>query len=82
MLTVSCVTRSAIIDLEPLYTFRGHTGPVLSTIFSIEGDTVYSGSQDGSIMMWQIPNDLNDPFDVYGITTHRSLLYLIHSRVL
>ena len=27
---------------------------------------MYSGSNDGSIRIWQVPSDLSDPFDVYG----------------
>ena len=58
--------RSAIIDVEPVYTFRGHTNPVLSVALSTDGEVVYSGSNDGSIRIWQVPSDLSDPFDVYG----------------
>lgn len=58
--------RSAIIDVEPAYTFRGHSKAILSIAVSPEGETLYSGSLDGQIRMWQIPTHLNDPFDVYG----------------
>lgn len=60
------IFRSAIIDVEPAFTFRGHTGPVLSLAVSSDGEVVYSGSADGQLRMWQTPNDLSDPFDVYG----------------
>ena len=66
IMVFSCTCRSAIIDVEPLYTFRGHTSPVLSVTLSNEGDIVYSGGKDGSIRMWQLPVELTDPFDVYG----------------
>lgn len=59
-------SRSAIIDVEPAFTFRGHTGPVLSLAVSSDGEVVYSGSADGQLRMWQTPNDLSDPFDIYG----------------
>ena len=58
--------RTAIIDVEPVYTFRGHTGAVLSATLSTDGDVLYSGSTDGSIRLWQIPSDMTDPYDVYG----------------
>ena len=52
--------------MEPAYTFRGHSKPVLSIAISPDGETLYSGGMDGQLRIWQIPTDLSDPFDVYG----------------
>lgn len=65
--------RSAIVDVEPTYTFRGHYTPVLSVGVSPDGEVVYSGSADGQLRLWQIPTNLSDPFDVYG-----TILFVLH----
>lgn len=56
---------NATIDLEPVHTYRGHTCGVLS--LCINGNKFFSGSQDGQIILWQIPaNIMNiDPYDAY-----------------
>lgn len=52
------------IDLEPIYTYRGHLSPVLSLV--IFNNRIYSGSRDGEILIWQLPNCANiDPYDPY-----------------
>ncbi|XP_019858799.1 PREDICTED: striatin-3-like isoform X2 [Amphimedon queenslandica] len=66
--------KSAIIDVEPAFTFRGHTGPVLSLAVSSDGEVVYSGSADGQLRMWQTPNDLSDPFDIYDLDIQKGVL--------
>lgn len=55
-------------DLEPVYTFRGHTSRVLS--LAISGNLIYSGAQNGLIMIWSIPNNISsiDPYDQYDAT--------------
>lgn len=54
------------IDLEPIYTYRGHSSRVLS--LCINGNQFYSGSQNGEIISWAIPSnnmymDIYDPYD-------------------
>ncbi|XP_060799204.1 striatin-4 isoform X2 [Neoarius graeffei] len=57
--------KSAALDVEPIYTFRGHSGAVLSLAMGEEGKYCYSGGLDGSIRCWKSP-DLNvDPYDNY-----------------
>ncbi|KAK2831031.1 hypothetical protein Q7C36_016117 [Tachysurus vachellii] len=57
--------KGAALDVEPIYTFRGHNGAVLSLAMGEEGKYCYSGSLDGSIRCWKCP-DLNvDPYDNY-----------------
>jgi striatin 1/3/4 len=66
--------RSAIVDVEPAYTFRGHSTGVLSIGVSPDGETLYSGSIDGQVRMWQIPTDVSDPFDVYDPDVQKGIL--------
>lgn len=57
--------KSAALDVEPIYTFRGHSGAVLSLAMGEEEKYCYSGGVDGSIRCWKCP-DLNvDPYDNY-----------------
>uniref|UniRef100_A0AAR5P7L5 Striatin N-terminal domain-containing protein n=1 Tax=Dendroctonus ponderosae TaxID=77166 RepID=A0AAR5P7L5_DENPD len=57
--------KSASLDVEPLYTFRSHTGPVLSLVMSGSGEHCYSGGLDGVINCWNVPNSNIDPYDLY-----------------
>lgn len=59
-------TGNATLDLEPVYTYRGHTSRVLS--LCINGNTFYSGSQNGEIISWTIPSNVMniDPYDPYN----------------
>uniref|UniRef100_A0A336KGC5 CSON006515 protein n=1 Tax=Culicoides sonorensis TaxID=179676 RepID=A0A336KGC5_CULSO len=57
--------KSASLDVEPLYTFRGHTSPVLCLGMSSTGEQCYSGALDGTINSWNLPNVNIDPYDNY-----------------
>ncbi|CAF2996072.1 unnamed protein product [Rotaria socialis] len=52
-------------DLEPIYTFRRHTGPVLCVAMNPSGEQFYSGGLDSIISVWNIPNSDVDPYDAY-----------------
>ncbi|KPM03979.1 striatin-3-like protein [Sarcoptes scabiei] len=59
-------TANATLDLEPIYTYRGHTSRVLSVCIS--GNVFHSGSQNGELIAWSIPSkvmslDIYDPYD-------------------
>lgn len=58
--------RSASLDVEPLYTFRCHTGPVLCLAMSASGEQCFSGGIDGAIHCWTLPSANIDPYDSYG----------------
>ena len=58
--------RAASLDVEPVYTFRAHEGPVLSLAMSPTGESCYSGGMDGTICCWNIPNSNIDPYDSFG----------------
>uniref|UniRef100_A0A1I7T4J7 WD_REPEATS_REGION domain-containing protein n=1 Tax=Caenorhabditis tropicalis TaxID=1561998 RepID=A0A1I7T4J7_9PELO len=52
-------------ELEPVYTFRGHNGPVLCLVLSPTGDHLYTGGKDGNICCFNVPSSNGDPFDPY-----------------
>ncbi|XP_044732454.1 striatin isoform X3 [Chrysoperla carnea] len=57
--------KSASLDVEPLYTFRSHSGPVLCLAMSGMGDQCYSGGLDGIIRCWAMPHANIDPYDSF-----------------
>ncbi|XP_062325268.1 striatin-3 isoform X1 [Osmerus eperlanus] len=57
--------KSASFDVEPIYTFRAHVGPVLSLAMSSSGEQCYSGGIDSTIQWWNIPSSNVDPYDTY-----------------
>uniref|UniRef100_A0A674A6K3 Striatin-3 n=1 Tax=Salmo trutta TaxID=8032 RepID=A0A674A6K3_SALTR len=57
--------KSAYFDVEPIYTFRAHVGPVLSLAMSSSGEQCYSGGIDHTIQWWNIPSSNVDPYDTY-----------------
>lgn len=57
--------KSASLDVEPLYTFRSHTGPVLCLAMDGTGSRCYSGGLDGTIHCWTLPSANIDPYDSY-----------------
>ncbi|KAL1462970.1 hypothetical protein WDU94_014767 [Cyamophila willieti] len=66
--------KSASLDVEPLYTFRSHVGPVLSLAMSATGEQCYSGGADGKIRCWTIPAANIDPYDSYDPGVHSGCL--------
>ncbi|KAG8444228.1 hypothetical protein GDO86_009423 [Hymenochirus boettgeri] len=63
--------KSASLDIEPIYTFRAHRGPVLCIVMSSNGEQCYSGGTDGAIQSWNTPNPNVDPYDSYDPTVLR-----------
>ncbi|XP_074753021.1 striatin isoform X4 [Athene noctua] len=57
--------KSASLDVEPIYTFRAHSGPVLCVVMSSNGEQCYSGGTDGLIHGWNTTNPNIDPYDSY-----------------
>ncbi|XP_078515532.1 striatin-3 isoform X1 [Lissotriton helveticus] len=57
--------KSASLDVEPIYTFRAHIGPVLSLVVSSNGEQCFSGGIDASIQWWNMPSPNVDPYDTY-----------------
>ncbi|NXK20735.1 STRN3 protein, partial [Arenaria interpres] len=56
---------SASLDVEPIYTFRAHIGPVLSLAISSNGEQCFSGGIDATIQWWNMPSPNVDPYDTY-----------------
>ncbi|XP_037534103.1 striatin-4 [Nematolebias whitei] len=66
--------KNAALDVEPIYTFRAHSGAVLSLTMSEDGESCYSGGLDGAVRCWKMP-DLNvDPYDNYDPGIQSSVL--------
>ncbi|XP_076442407.1 striatin-3-like isoform X2 [Babylonia areolata] len=57
--------KAASLDVEPVYTFRGHVGPVLSVAVSPSGEQCFTGGMDSSILCWNIPSSNIDPYDSF-----------------
>jgi len=57
--------KSAALDVEPVYTFRAHTGRVLSLAIASSGDFCFSGGIDSTIRVWSMPSPNVDPYDSY-----------------
>ncbi|KAI5102194.1 striatin-3, partial [Silurus meridionalis] len=63
--TVPAKKQSASFDVEPIYTFRAHVGPVLSLAVTANGEQCFSGGIDSTIQWWNIPSSNIDPYDTY-----------------
>ncbi|MBN3278080.1 STRN3 protein, partial [Polyodon spathula] len=63
---VSYYSKSASLDVEPVYTFRAHVGPVLSLAISSNGEHCFSGGIDAAIQWWNMPSSNVDPYDTYN----------------
>ncbi|WAR18710.1 STRN3-like protein [Mya arenaria] len=57
--------KAASLDVEPVYTFRAHVGPVLCLAVSGSGEQCYSGGLDSTIRCWNIPSSNIDPYDSF-----------------
>ncbi|XP_013409886.1 striatin-3 isoform X2 [Lingula anatina] len=57
--------KAASLDVEPIYTFRAHVGPVLCLAMSATGEQCFSGGIDSTIRCWNIPSSNIDPYDSF-----------------
>ncbi|XP_066464665.1 striatin-3 isoform X1 [Eleutherodactylus coqui] len=57
--------KSASFDVEPIYTFRAHMGPVLSLVVCSSGEHCFSGGIDSTIQWWNMLSSNVDPYDTY-----------------
>lgn len=57
--------KSLSLDVEPVYTFRGHMGPVLCLAITGDGEKCFSAGLDGDIRIWNVPSINVDPYDSY-----------------
>ncbi|XP_032877699.1 striatin isoform X2 [Amblyraja radiata] len=66
--------KSTSLDVEPIYTFRAHRGPVLCVVMSTSGEQCFSGGTDGLIQCWNAPSSNVDPYDSYDPSVLRGAL--------
>uniref|UniRef100_UPI00398E6757 striatin-like n=1 Tax=Pristiophorus japonicus TaxID=55135 RepID=UPI00398E6757 len=66
--------KSTALDVEPIYTFRAHRGPVLCVVMSTSGEQCFSGGTDGLIQCWNAPSPNIDPYDSYDPSVLRGVL--------
>lgn len=57
--------KTASLDVEPVYTFRAHQGPVLCLAVNSSGESCYSGGADATIRCWNVPSSNIDPYDSF-----------------
>jgi len=53
-----------LIDVDPIYTYRGHIGPVLSV--DISESVCYTGGLDSTVRSWRIPSKNIELYSKYG----------------
>ncbi|KAJ8046016.1 Striatin-3 [Holothuria leucospilota] len=58
--------KAVSLDVEPIYTFRGHIGPVLCVAVDTSGEHCFSGGTDAAIRYWNLPDSNLDPYDSYN----------------
>ncbi|KAJ0175445.1 hypothetical protein K1T71_008604 [Dendrolimus kikuchii] len=67
--------KSAGLDVEPLYTFRAHTAPVLCLAMGApRSEELYSAGLDGTIRLWNLPPPTADPYDPYDPSVQGAVL--------
>ncbi|XP_070620736.1 striatin-4 [Erythrolamprus reginae] len=66
--------KNAALDVEPVYAFRGHRGPVLSVAMGCNSESCYSGGSDARIRCWKIPDLGMDPYDGYDPSVLHTVL--------
>uniref|UniRef100_A0A3P8UM05 Striatin n=1 Tax=Cynoglossus semilaevis TaxID=244447 RepID=A0A3P8UM05_CYNSE len=66
--------KCAALDVEPVYTFRAHSGAVLCVTMTSNGEQCFSGGVDGNIQSWNLPNPNIDPYDSYDSSVLRGAL--------
>ncbi|XP_058496743.1 striatin [Solea solea] len=66
--------KCAALDVEPIYTFRAHSGAVLCVTMSSSGEQCFSGGADGTVQSWNTPNPNIDPYDSYESSVLRGAL--------
>uniref|UniRef100_A0A8B9N2M8 Striatin-4 n=1 Tax=Accipiter nisus TaxID=211598 RepID=A0A8B9N2M8_9AVES len=57
--------KNAALDVEPVYAFRGHRGPVLAIAMGCDSTLCCSAGMDARIRCWCLPDLDMDPYDGY-----------------
>jgi len=61
------IHKPPVTELEPVYTFRGHTGPVYSLALAADRGRVLTAGADSLVRVWNLPPASLDPYDRHGI---------------
>ncbi len=61
------IHKPATTELEPIYTFRGHTGPVYSLCLGADKGKALSAGGDGVVRVWTLPPITLDPYERHGV---------------
>lgn len=68
------IRKGSAVEIEPIHTFRGHSGAVLSIQMTPSGESCYTASEDGTIRCWNLPSLEIDPYGQYDPHTVGSVL--------
>lgn len=71
------INKPPVTELEPVYTFRGHTGPVYSLALAADRGRVLSAGADSMIRVWTLPPSSLDPYDRHGVGVDYHLRRLV-----
>ncbi|WOO85636.1 Striatin-3 [Vanrija pseudolonga] len=66
---MSSSLRPLAAELEPVATYRGHTGPVTAVTISSSLGVIFSASADCTIRLWKLPARDHDPYAPYDPST-------------
>ncbi|XP_046847886.1 LOW QUALITY PROTEIN: striatin-like [Xenia sp. Carnegie-2017] len=62
------------VEIEPIHSFRGHSGAILSVEINSSGEICFTASADGTIRCWNLPSLEVDPYDPFDASTIGSTL--------
>ncbi|KAL1405381.1 1,2-dihydroxy-3-keto-5-methylthiopentene dioxygenase [Vanrija albida] len=66
---MSSSLRPLAAELEPVATYRGHSGPVTAVTISSSLGVIFSASADCTIRLWKLPARDHDPYAPYDPST-------------
>ncbi|KNC52348.1 striatin [Thecamonas trahens ATCC 50062] len=58
--------RKSSQDHEPVFTFRGHRGPVYCCAVDSHNNMMFSGAADGNVRVWKLPSLASSPYESHG----------------
>lgn len=70
----SPMRKGTTVEVEPIHTFRGHSGAVLSVEMAPSGASCFTASEDSTIRCWNLPSLEIDPYGQYDPNTVASVL--------
>lgn len=64
-------SKKSALDVDPMATFRGHTGSVFTVSLAAESGRVYSAGADGMVLGWELPTSSSELYGPHGRAMHR-----------